>query len=195
MPKQGQSKAGVPLLFETARSSKVTSTCSSCSPTKSLAEQPLNFPEHGCPSRGGCRSIRRKYSGFDCTSLDVSQPTTCPSTQLSDEATDHMVAEVPKFPRIPLGVITNAETNSDSMVNRTSGSLATQPEERLVKEYAPDVIKRMLKCELEYMPKADYMQEKTEVTSKMRSVLIDWLVDVHKEYGLKNETLFLTVNR
>lgn len=32
-----------------------------------------------------------------------------------------------------------------------------------------------------------------EVTSKMRSVLIDWLVDVHQQFRLMQETLYLTV--
>jgi len=28
----------------------------------------------------------------------------------------------------------------------------------------------------------------------MRAILIDWLVDVHKKFELKNETFFLTIN-
>ena len=28
----------------------------------------------------------------------------------------------------------------------------------------------------------------------MRGILVDWLVDVHKKFGLKDETLFFTVN-
>jgi Cyclin, N-terminal domain len=32
------------------------------------------------------------------------------------------------------------------------------------------------------------------VTSKMRSVLVDWLVDVQQQFKLLQETLFLSVN-
>lgn len=32
-----------------------------------------------------------------------------------------------------------------------------------------------------------------EVTPKMRSVLIDWLVEVHQQFHLMQETLYLTV--
>ena len=33
-----------------------------------------------------------------------------------------------------------------------------------------------------------------DINSKMRSVLLDWLVDVHYKFKLLPETLFLTVN-
>eukprot|EP00123_Amoebidium_parasiticum_P017839 comp24003_c0_seq1/m.42773 comp24003_c0_seq1/g.42773 ORF comp24003_c0_seq1/g.42773 comp24003_c0_seq1/m.42773 type:complete len:431 (-) comp24003_c0_seq1:709-2001(-) len=36
--------------------------------------------------------------------------------------------------------------------------------------------------------------QQTEITPKMRGVLIDWLVDVHLKFKLMHETLFLTVN-
>eukprot|EP00826_Nyctotherus_ovalis_P065746 TRINITY_DN9671_c0_g3_i2.p1 TRINITY_DN9671_c0_g3~~TRINITY_DN9671_c0_g3_i2.p1 ORF type:complete len:357 (-),score=91.22 TRINITY_DN9671_c0_g3_i2:1000-2070(-) len=36
--------------------------------------------------------------------------------------------------------------------------------------------------------------ERTEVTEKMRGILVDWLVDVHLRFKLRPETLFLTAN-
>ena len=44
------------------------------------------------------------------------------------------------------------------------------------------------------MADANYMANQSEVTWKMRSVLIDWLVEVHWKLKLLPETLFLTVN-
>jgi G2/mitotic-specific cyclin 2 len=44
------------------------------------------------------------------------------------------------------------------------------------------------------MPDPNYMANQTEITWKMRSVLIDWLVEVHWKLKLLPETLFLTVN-
>jgi len=34
----------------------------------------------------------------------------------------------------------------------------------------------------QYLPKVDYMDEQRDLTYEMRSILVDWLVDVAKEY-------------
>jgi cyclin B len=39
-----------------------------------------------------------------------------------------------------------------------------------------------------------YMALQTEINDKMRSILIDWLVDVHLKFKLLPETLFITVS-
>ena len=38
------------------------------------------------------------------------------------------------------------------------------------------------------------MTNQKDINEKMRSILIDWLVDVHLKFKLVNETLFLTVS-
>merc|ERR1712028_56510 len=38
------------------------------------------------------------------------------------------------------------------------------------------------------------MSMQTDLTHKMRTILIDWLVEVHMKYRLRPETLHLTVN-
>ena len=37
------------------------------------------------------------------------------------------------------------------------------------------------------------MDKQKEINSKMRAILIDWLVDVHLKFKMVPETLFLTV--
>jgi len=31
----------------------------------------------------------------------------------------------------------------------------------------------------------DYMKEQKDITEKMREILVDWLIDVHKRFKLK----------
>ena len=38
------------------------------------------------------------------------------------------------------------------------------------------------------------MSKQTDINAKMRSILIDWLVEVHLKFKLMPETLYLTVN-
>jgi len=61
-------------------------------------------------------------------------------------------------------------------------------------EYAADIHARALERETLLLPRPDYMDGQTDINAKMRSILIDWLVEVHMKYNLRPETLFLTVN-
>jgi hypothetical protein len=47
---------------------------------------------------------------------------------------------------------------------------------------------------MKMLPNAHYMDDQTEIQWSMRSVLMDWLVQVHHRFCLLPETLFLTVN-
>ncbi|GER40686.1 cyclin family protein [Striga asiatica] len=40
----------------------------------------------------------------------------------------------------------------------------------------------------------DYMNSQKEINSKMRAILVDWLVEVHKKFELMPESLYLTIN-
>lgn len=44
------------------------------------------------------------------------------------------------------------------------------------------------------LPNAHYMDNQAEIQWSMRSVLMDWLLQVHHRFGLLPETLFLSVN-
>lgn len=39
-----------------------------------------------------------------------------------------------------------------------------------------------------------YLERQSEINQRMRSILVDWLVDVHYRFKLQTETLYLTVN-
>ncbi|KAL7084685.1 hypothetical protein ACP275_14G236900 [Erythranthe tilingii] len=40
----------------------------------------------------------------------------------------------------------------------------------------------------------DYIDSQPEINSKMRAILVDWLIEVHKKFELMPESLYLTVN-
>lgn len=63
-----------------------------------------------------------------------------------------------------------------------------------ISEYESDIHNYLRQSEVENRPKAFYIRQQPEVTEKMRSVLIDWLVEVAEEYRLQTETLYLAIS-
>lgn len=64
----------------------------------------------------------------------------------------------------------------------------------MVAEYGEEIFGYMRKLEEQMRPNPLYMDNQTEVQWSMRSVLMDWLVQVHLRFSLLPETLFLCVN-
>jgi len=64
-----------------------------------------------------------------------------------------------------------------------------------VADFAQDIFENCLRQEKETQPACDYMSKtQKDIHEKMRSILVDWLVDVHYKFKLVPETLYLTVN-
>jgi len=63
-----------------------------------------------------------------------------------------------------------------------------------VPEYAQDIHNYLKKAELKFLPKSNYMDKQVDINKTMRTVLVDWLVEVAEEYKLIPQTLYLTVN-
>jgi len=60
-------------------------------------------------------------------------------------------------------------------------------------EYSEDILAYLLKIERKFRVDYTYMQRQPEVNSKMRSILVDWMIEVSDEYKLHEETLFLAI--
>ncbi|RWS15344.1 cyclin-A2-like protein [Dinothrombium tinctorium] len=61
------------------------------------------------------------------------------------------------------------------------------------KEYSEEICVYLMKYEANFRPDPNYMQRQQDVNAKMRSILVDWMVEVADEYRLSDETLFLSV--
>ncbi|XP_031540480.1 cyclin-A1 isoform X1 [Vicugna pacos] len=63
-----------------------------------------------------------------------------------------------------------------------------------VTEYAEEIHQYLREAEVRHRPKAHYMKKQPDITEGMRTILVDWLVEVGEEYKLRAETLYLAVN-
>lgn len=59
-------------------------------------------------------------------------------------------------------------------------------------QYAQDIFTYFKQRELKFIPR-NYMEQQSELTSDMRAVLVDWLVEVQESFELNHETLYSAV--
>jgi cyclin B len=65
---------------------------------------------------------------------------------------------------------------------------------QLVVEFQNEIMEFLKQKEETYQIDNDYMTRQKEINVRMRSILIDWLVDVNIKFKLLPQTLFITVN-
>ncbi|KAK9941244.1 hypothetical protein M0R45_017860 [Rubus argutus] len=66
-------------------------------------------------------------------------------------------------------------------------------DELAVVEYVDELYK-FYKLEEDDSRVGDYLDKQPDINSKMRSILLDWLIEVHRKFELMPETFYLTVN-
>ncbi|XAR73690.1 hypothetical protein NMG60_11007753 [Bertholletia excelsa] len=63
-----------------------------------------------------------------------------------------------------------------------------------VVDYVDDLYAYYRKMENCSCVSPNYMSQQFDINEKMRAILIDWLIEVHHKFDLREETLYLTVN-
>jgi len=61
-------------------------------------------------------------------------------------------------------------------------------------EYRDEIFKNLCETEKRVSPNPNYMKKQKDITSNMRIVLVDWLVEVAGEYRISDKCLHLAVN-
>ena len=67
---------------------------------------------------------------------------------------------------------------------------------QIPKEYINIIYYNLLEeenIELNPKPIYTYMKNQKEINDQMRSILVDWIIDVHHKFGFTDETLFMTI--
>ena len=90
--------------------------------------------------------------------------------------------------------INDIEVNEDKTIYFDVTKLPK--DNQIPKEYINTIYKNLLTEEdkgIYPKPVYDKINSQKEINCQMRSVLIDWIIDVHYKFGLTDETLFMTV--
>ncbi|XP_073525947.1 cyclin-A1 [Phyllobates terribilis] len=88
----------------------------------------------------------------------------------------------------PMMMDTTLQHQPEEMVSETDPDVAA------VAEYIDEIHHYLREAEIKHRPKPYYMRKQPDITSTMRTILVDWLAEVREEYKLRSETLFLAIN-
>jgi len=61
-------------------------------------------------------------------------------------------------------------------------------------EFVNDIYEHLFEKEKTDRLSPNFLTNQTEITDRMRSILVDWLIEVHRMFKLMPETLFLAIN-
>ncbi|XP_013780222.1 G2/mitotic-specific cyclin-B-like [Limulus polyphemus] len=64
---------------------------------------------------------------------------------------------------------------------------------QLVSDYVNDIYNYLRDLEAQYSIKENHLGKQSQISGRMRSILVDWLVSVHQRFHLLQETLYLTI--
>ncbi|XP_060942372.1 cyclin-A1 [Limanda limanda] len=94
--------------------------------------------------------------------------------------------------RLLLG-LSSSPCQESSMQSEIDDSLLSD-EDLFASEYTEDIHHHLRESEMKLRAKPGHLKNHPEITSDMRVVLVDWMVEVVQEYNLRLETLHLAVN-
>lgn len=83
------------------------------------------------------------------------------------------------------------DTNPETRI--TASQALEHPFLRQIPKNEP-ILSPMLALEQELLPSADYLAKQENINESMRSILVDWLIDVSVHFEVKDETLHLAVS-
>ena len=92
----------------------------------------------------------------------------------------------------------NLYSNGETQLLLNANSNDEPKSENYIKyaeEYIDDILNNILEEEknLKLKINPSYFEFQSDINSKMRAILIDWLIDVHLKFNCKQETLFITI--
>ncbi|XP_031107809.1 G2/mitotic-specific cyclin-2-like [Ipomoea triloba] len=152
------------------------------------------------------RPITRKFAAQIATSQQhYHEETKKPKIAAEEEFTvweDVPLHEVGKDQAVPMALEqaehekSHMEVEMEDIFEETIVDIDSGDEKNplAVVDYVGDIYAYYKKVEHCSCVSPDYMAQQFDINERMRAILIDWLIEVHHKFELREETLFLTVN-
>ena len=140
-------------------------------------KRPLQHP------RSACKAQRRRKALGDITNHDHT------NTNANQQPEKKPANPTPAMPKVG---VAKALPKPQMHPRMKATKIAELEDPQMVAAYAPFIDVYMRGLETNY-PMGEIKFSDGEVTPGMRSILVDWLVQVHQQFSLHQETLYLCV--
>jgi len=93
----------------------------------------------------------------------------------------------------------NDNDNNDDIINNSYLNFDFNNDQEKISfagEYLEEIYLNLLleESQTEIKPKMGYMNTQNEINEQMRAILIDWIIEVHFQFNLRQETLYMTIS-
>ena len=92
--------------------------------------------------------------------------------------------------------IENVEEDEEELNYTYFDVTKIKTDSQIPKEYINAIYRNLLKEEdndINIKPNYESIKSQKEINEQMRSILVDWIIDVHYKFGFTDETLFMTI--
>ncbi|RCV19236.1 hypothetical protein SEVIR_3G385400v4 [Setaria viridis] len=158
------------------------------------------------PARGGgkpaAREARRLAGPVPAAVAEAAEAERCGSSSppraagaAGDPDRDSSASTSP--PRAAAAAEAEPDPDSSASSSPPRAAVAAPADPQLCGSYASDIYTylRALEVEPRRRPRSDYIEAvQSDVTANMRTILVDWLVEVAEEYKLVADTLYLAIS-
>lgn len=86
------------------------------------------------------------------------------------------------------------QDNSETRERAVTSLQLSHPAIQTINEYYANINSFLIEKDSTNKINRDYMHAQTDINSKMRAILVDWLTDVHLKFELLPQTLFACIN-
>ncbi|KAL6959867.1 G2/mitotic-specific cyclin-1 [Sarracenia purpurea var. burkii] len=141
-----------------------------------------------CPKKSNSSSVQVLTAWEDCAITNVEEKKKTATDQpvpMSLEQTEAVMDEKDQME------VEMEDIFEDPIVDIDSGDVKNP---LAVVDYVEDLYSHYRKMESCSCVASNYMSKQFDINENMRAILIDWLIEVHHKFNLREETLFLTVN-
>lgn len=153
-----------------------------------------------CAVTVGTKANERRGPGgalANITNMVTGQPPLRQPMEVATASAEAMVVSEPTVEKLTAALVGPAVSVAPMLLTKpvpVEDHHAAWENAESAQEYATDITDHLFREQAAAAASASYIETQPDINVKMRTILIDWLIEVHWKHHLRSETLHLTLN-